>query len=72
MQTVDISGHQTALSKLAHRHQVPVAEVIDRILRHGIEREDHLFDWSPAPRCGVAPVPVEAFLPDPFRQRQTA
>jgi hypothetical protein len=75
-QTVDISHHAPALATLAARHGIPVTEVIEKILRHGIEREYEIFDWSPAPIEEIEPEPIEVFvperIPEPVEERQSA
>lgn len=63
--TVNISIHAPVFEGMAARHQMPVTEVVDRILRHGIEHEYEVFDWSPSPLFEVEPAPIEAPLPDP-------
>jgi hypothetical protein len=62
--TVDISRHTGALEETAQRHSLPLEEVIDRILTHGLEREFEVFDWSPAP-LPEGPPPLEVFVPAP-------
>jgi hypothetical protein len=62
--TIDITRHTRALEETAQRHSLPLEEVIDRILAHGLEREFEVFDWSPAPLSGGAP-PLEVFVPAP-------
>jgi hypothetical protein len=76
MKTIHISEHVPALTELAMRHRIPVAEVVDRILQDGMAREDHLFGWSPAPSCGTEPASIEEWLPapahEPVREMQSA
>lgn len=73
-ETISTGKHAPVFESMAERHRIPVTEVIDRILRHGIENEYEIFDWSPAPLR--EPEPVEAVVPgvrdEEIGERQSA
>ncbi len=57
MYSPDISQHSPRLYQLGKHYGVPMTEVADRLISHGLNHLEAVFEWQPAMgKAGVAEV----------------
>lgn len=73
MYSPDISQHTPRLYQLGQHYGIPMTEVADRLIQHGLQNLENVFEWQPGmgKRC-VAEAVAHIAVPFPQAVAETA
>ncbi len=73
MYSPDISQHSPRLYQLGQQLGLPMTEIADRLICHGLQNLETVFEWKPAMgKAGVAVSSARIAVPVEFAVQKTA